>query len=82
MDNETATAIRLADDYELRRLSECALGRIFGMMQRPSQPGDVAEYDRCRAIVMACAEALGKGPGRDNRPNWTRDRMAVLMTGG
>jgi hypothetical protein len=29
-----------------------ALGRIFGMMQRPTQPGDVEEYERCRAVIL------------------------------
>jgi len=30
-----------------------ALGRIFRMAARPAQPGDVEEYERCRAIIMA-----------------------------
>lgn len=34
---------------------EQAIGRIFAMGARASQPGDLAEYDRCRAIVMAAA---------------------------
>lgn len=29
-----------------------ALGRIFGMMQRPEQSGDVAEYERCRPLIL------------------------------
>jgi hypothetical protein len=31
---------------------ELALGRILRMGSRPSQPGDIAEYERCRKIIM------------------------------
>lgn len=34
------------------RIVELALGRIFRMGSRPAQPGDAAEYERCRAVVM------------------------------
>lgn len=32
---------------------ELALGRIFRLGSRPTQPGDIEEYERCRAIIMA-----------------------------
>lgn len=38
------------------RIVELALGRIFRMGSRPAQPGDVAEYERCRAIIMQVTE--------------------------
>ena len=38
------------------RLVELAIGRIFRMGARKSQPGDMAEYERCRAIIMAATK--------------------------
>lgn len=29
-----------------------ALGRILRLASRPTQPGDVAEYERCRALIL------------------------------
>lgn len=50
---------------------ELALGRIFRMGARSAQPGDVEEYERCRAIIMTELEA-GRMP---YVPNWVRDRL-------
>jgi hypothetical protein len=36
-----------------------AIGRIFRMASRPTQPGDIEEYERCKAIIMDLAEASG-----------------------
>lgn len=48
---------------------QLAIGRIFRMMSRPEQPGDVADYYRCRSIILnASPEPI------DTRPNWIRDR--------
>ena len=41
---------------------QCALGRIFRMMQRPSEPGDIEMYVKCRAIVLDYAEEVGIRP--------------------
>jgi hypothetical protein len=30
----------------------CAIGRIFGMLQREEKPGDAVEYERCRKVIM------------------------------
>lgn len=46
---------RRARRTDLDKLAELALGRIFAMGSRPSQPGDLAEYERCRAIIIAAA---------------------------
>jgi hypothetical protein len=56
---------------------ELALGRIFGMMSRPSQPGDVAEYERCRAIVL---DELGDARVA-YQPSFARDYHAIVMSG-
>lgn len=51
---------------------ELALGRIFRLGSRPTQPGDVEEYERCRALIF---EAAAAGlPAADWRPDFARDR--------
>jgi hypothetical protein len=54
-------------------LIEMALGRIFGMTQRPFRPSDIEEYERCRAIVMGTAEPAGY----DYRPDYARDYYKI-----
>lgn len=49
---------------------ECAIGRILRMGARPAQPGDIAEYNRCRQIVL---DLCSPQPD-DYRPDWARDR--------
>lgn len=49
-----------------------AIGRILRMGARPSQPGDVAEYERCRRIIL---DATEPAPYPDPAPNWVRDRL-------
>ncbi len=55
---------------EKGKLVELALGRIFLMGSRPTQPGDVEEYERCRAIILDATDPV--------EPDWTanyiRDR--------
>jgi superfamily II DNA or RNA helicase len=50
-------------------IKSLALGRILRLGARPAQPGDIEEYERCRAIVMADA-----GPP-DFENNYARDRL-------
>jgi hypothetical protein len=63
-------AIERASPEEKNQLVSLALGRIFRMGARPSQPGDVEEYEKCRAIIMAALPA--KAP--EWQPNYARDR--------
>ncbi len=58
MTNETQNTVNLA------------MGRIFGMLSRPEQSGDVAEYERCRSIILNLCD-----PVSDYAPNWSRDRL-------
>jgi hypothetical protein len=51
---------------------QLALGRLFRLMSRPSQPGDIEQYERCRAIVIAEADAAG-WTWEDHHPNYARD---------
>jgi hypothetical protein len=48
---------------------DMALGRIFQMMSRPERSGDVAEYERCRAIVLDIVAPAAP----EYRPNYARD---------
>ena len=57
------------NDTELDVAKRLALGRIFRLSSRPTQEGDVAEYERCRRIVMADSPEF-----IDVRPNWAQDR--------
>jgi len=57
-------------DPEKTKLVELALGRIFRMGARPTQPGDVEEYERCRAIILDATDPVTP----DYTPNYARDR--------
>ena len=43
----------------MTKASELALGRILRIASRPAEPGDIAEYERCRAIILDEAEESG-----------------------
>lgn len=51
---------------------ELALGRIFRLLARPAQPGDVADYERCRALVLDALDPDRAGLP-DPAPNYARD---------
>lgn len=51
---------------------DLAMGRIFRMMSRPTQPGDVAEYERCRSIIL---NMVGDVP-TSYVPNWAAQRLS------
>ena len=57
---------------EKKLLVDLAFGRIFRLGSRPTQPGDVAEYERCRAIILDNTEPTPLGW----QPNYARDRRA------
>lgn len=46
-----------------------AIGRLFRLMSRPTQPGDVEQFYRCRSVVLDLGDA-----SPDSRPNYARDR--------
>lgn len=49
---------------------QLAIGRIFRLASRLAQPGDVAEYERCRAVILDASEMP-----EDRAPNYARDRL-------
>jgi len=48
---------------------QMALGRIFRLMSRPFQDGDLEQYFAARAVVMAAASSIKQ----DYQPNYVRD---------
>lgn len=65
-------------EEERRQAVMLALGRMFRLAARPAQPGDVAEYEAARAVVMA---VLDPPPFVDPGPNYARDRKAIVAGG-
>lgn len=57
-----------------KKVIELAIGRILRLGSRPARPGDVAEYERCRALILDAAERQGITPSGSNigthRPGW------------
>lgn len=71
-------------DQQDRLAIELALGRIFRLASRPEQPGDVADYERCRRVILDVLDPVavplyapyGAGYAAKEEPgaNWVRDR--------
>ena len=55
---------------EERRAVRLALGRILRLGSRPERPGDLEEYERCRAIILNIAGEQPLGYSH----NYVRDR--------
>lgn len=51
---------------EDRTIINLAIGRIFRMASRPEQPGDAAEFQRCRGLIEM---------PEDRAPCYGRDRL-------
>ena len=58
---------------EDRTLVNLAIGRIFRLAARPTQPGDVQEYLRCRDLIRDTLDPHNTYV--DTRPNYIRDRL-------
>lgn len=55
-----------------------AIGRIFRMASRPTQAGDVAEYERCRRLILNIIEGQPDycaARYADHSPDYARDRL-------
>lgn len=52
------------------KVIELCLGRLFRLGSRPTQPGDVEEYERIRTMVMDLADPVTL----PYTPNYARDR--------
>jgi len=51
--------MNMETNYSNEQLMQLAIGRILRMASRPAEPGDVAEYERCREIFMDAAAEQG-----------------------
>jgi len=49
---------------------QLAIGRLFLMLSRPEQPGDIETFHKIRAIVLDSADCR-----QDHRPNYAAQRM-------
>lgn len=59
-------------DPEMKILVELAIGRIFRLMLRPCQPGDVEQYERCRQLILEYApRLLGKDTNQEVSHGWS-----------
>lgn len=58
---------------EDERLLTLACGRLFRLLSRPQQPGDVEAYYAARAVALDAAERLGLNRAR-YEPNYARER--------
>ena len=56
------------------RIVELALGRIFRIMSRPFRPGDIEEYERCRALVLDHADPATVEAAYQRQACWASDR--------
>lgn len=63
------------------QIMQLALGRILRLASRPSQEGDIAEYERCRKIFMDAAEHQGFSARPISlgtlRPGWNFGNMVI-----
>ncbi len=50
---------------------QLAIGRLFLMLSRPEQPGDIEAFHKIRAIVLDFSEHQP-----DYRPNYVAQRLA------
>jgi len=53
---------------EKKVMMQCAIGRLFQILSRPYRPGDDAEYEMCRRVVLRLSE-----PNPDHQANYARD---------
>lgn len=53
-----------------RLLVQLALGRIFRLGSRPSQEGDIEQYEEARAIIMQYGEKTNSSEGHNDNCDW------------
>lgn len=68
--------IMRATPDELDTLVKMSIGRIFKLMSRPFQEGDIEQFEKAKSVIMSCAEALGMSNDysselvANHRPGW------------
>jgi hypothetical protein len=61
---------------------QMALGRIFALMSRPAQAGDVEQYEAARRVVLTMAEEAGRDTRAGYAHDYGRDYRSIVMSGG
>jgi hypothetical protein len=61
-------------DFGDQLAAQLALGRIIRMGGRPTEPGDVADYERCRAVLLTVLDPQQLANG-NWYPSYARDRL-------
>ena len=56
------------------KIMELALGRIFRLGSRPTQPGDIEQYEAARHAFLTAYDADPFEVKPDHSPNHVRDR--------
>jgi len=62
------------DNAERNAIFRLALGRIFRLASRPTQPGDVEQYEDARRAIYAAYDAAPFAVESDHRPNHAGQR--------
>jgi hypothetical protein len=60
---------------ERNRIMEMALGRIFLLGSRPTQPGDIEQYEKARHALLTAYDEAPFEVERDYSPNWAKERL-------
>lgn len=58
---------------EANQTMQLALGRLFRLLSRPEQDGDIEQFYRCRGAIMEAAAVIGIS-GTTYQPSVVRDR--------
>ena len=68
--NRQEQAIIMSETSKTTPQVQLAIGRLFLMLSRPEQPGDIETFHKIRAIVLDSADCR-----TDYRPNYVAQRM-------
>jgi hypothetical protein len=77
----TITNVLSMSREEASQAMNPAIGRLFRMMSRPTEEGDIACYYECERICKEAAEVLGMETGGTDlgscRPGWNFGNMCI-----
>lgn len=76
----TATVSETSEEHLNDAAVRLAIGRIFRLASRPSQPGDIEQYESCRRLIMDILDPANTAT-TGYQPNWARDRHGSVMRG-
>ena len=56
--NISTNQLRSLNRSELNGIIQLAIGRIFRLGARKTQPGDIEQYEQCKQIIMEASNIL------------------------